>query len=319
MRCADAISGAGRAARQVTQAVGWDELLFESMVEIADETAPATLPRYVLEVGMVELSRVEPWSRSTRLIGPSPMEGRMEPGGGVRQRVAGGSGPARCSLSPRTDSPDSVRPVTHGAEPKSAGNGSPVRLRRSRKEPEHHVVPPQLGRTGVPLVSTGAGLRPCPEHPTPRPLRHGIAIARPGLGRKATGHRHRQLSPSIRCATSWHSCVWAVQIMRSRSGRRDGGRQRHSAAHRGLNPWWRPSSARLGRTSAPAAGGARAPCAEGIGEAFGDDVSLQQPEWSKRWLKIDAPGAARLGALMQQAQPMQEVDLSAAGARRRRS
>ena len=72
---------------------GLPELLFDRFAKIAEEVSKSPLPRYVLEVGLVELTRVEPLEPLSGLLPSwSELEARLEKGGGRR---AAGAAPVR--------------------------------------------------------------------------------------------------------------------------------------------------------------------------------------------------------------------------------
>ncbi len=103
--------------RQTRQAGGAAELLFDRMVRVAEETSRAALPRYVLEVGMVELCRVEPLQPFSELVGRlESLEGRLGPGGG-NTRGEGGGGPSRSMVQPPPEPPSLSAPISAGPPP----------------------------------------------------------------------------------------------------------------------------------------------------------------------------------------------------------
>jgi DNA polymerase-3 subunit gamma/tau len=67
---------------------GLTELLFDRFAKTADEVSRSPLPRYVLEIGLVELTRVEPLEPiSTLLTKLTELEARLESGGGGGQPI----------------------------------------------------------------------------------------------------------------------------------------------------------------------------------------------------------------------------------------
>jgi hypothetical protein len=68
---------------------GLCELLFDRFAKIAEEVSKSPVPRYVLEVGLVELTRVEPLEPLGGLLAKlEALEGRLEKGGGRAQASA---------------------------------------------------------------------------------------------------------------------------------------------------------------------------------------------------------------------------------------
>ncbi len=85
---------------------GLCELLFDRFAKIAEEVAKSPVPRYVLEVGLVELTRVEPLEPLGGLLAKlESLEGRLEKGGGRAQA-------------------SSVHPAQDGPSPSAQGRGS---------------------------------------------------------------------------------------------------------------------------------------------------------------------------------------------------
>lgn len=82
---------------QAQGAQGAAELLFDRMVRVAEETSRSPLPRYLLEVGLVELCRIGPMRPLDELVGRlEALEGRVSSGSGGRGQGAGpGPGPGQ--------------------------------------------------------------------------------------------------------------------------------------------------------------------------------------------------------------------------------
>jgi DNA polymerase-3 subunit gamma/tau len=79
-----------KAARSVP--AGVPELLFERFAKVAEEVSKSAVPRYVLEVGLIALTRVEPLEPIGALLAKlESLESRVEKGGGSSN--GGGGGP----------------------------------------------------------------------------------------------------------------------------------------------------------------------------------------------------------------------------------
>jgi DNA polymerase-3 subunit gamma/tau len=100
-----------KAAQSV--AAGVPELLFERFAKVAEEVSKSAVPRYVLEVGLIALTRVEPLEPIGSLLNKlEALESRVEKGGGGN----GGGGGARPVAAP----------VPHAAAAASAGVAAPA-------------------------------------------------------------------------------------------------------------------------------------------------------------------------------------------------
>jgi len=78
---------------------GVPELLFERFAKVAEETAKSAVPRYVLEVGLIALTRVEPLEPiGTLLAKLEALESRVEKGGGGGN--GGGARPVAAAAAP---------------------------------------------------------------------------------------------------------------------------------------------------------------------------------------------------------------------------
>jgi DNA polymerase-3 subunit gamma/tau len=128
--------------RQAQQVAGRVELLFDRMVRVADETSRASLSRYVLEVGLVELCAVEPLQpigelvdrleqledrlagRPSRGGGGPPSGGGLPSGGGPREAAAAArsawQAPPRAPMPERKSAPPSSQPAAPPTAPSAA-------------------------------------------------------------------------------------------------------------------------------------------------------------------------------------------------------
>jgi DNA polymerase-3 subunit gamma/tau len=85
-----------KAAQSV--AAGVPELLFERFAKVAEETSKSAVPRYVLEVGLIALTRVEPLEPIGALLSKlEALESRVEKGGGGNS--GGGARPAAAPIA----------------------------------------------------------------------------------------------------------------------------------------------------------------------------------------------------------------------------
>jgi DNA polymerase-3 subunit gamma/tau len=81
-----------KSARSVP--AGVPELLFERFAKVAEETSKSAVPRYVLEVGLIALTRVEPLEPIGTLLSKlEALESRVEKGGGPSNGGGGGARP----------------------------------------------------------------------------------------------------------------------------------------------------------------------------------------------------------------------------------
>jgi DNA polymerase III subunit gamma/tau len=99
---------------------GLAELLFDRFIKVAEDVSKSPVPRYVLEVGLVELTRVEPLEPISGLIAKlESLESRLEKGGG-----------RSTSASPNPNPHDDRRPVNVNASPnderRPAATSAPV-------------------------------------------------------------------------------------------------------------------------------------------------------------------------------------------------
>ncbi|HEY1585791.1 MAG TPA: DNA polymerase III subunit gamma/tau [Polyangia bacterium] len=111
-----------KAAQSV--AAGVPELLFERFAKVAEEVSKSAVPRYVLEVGLIALTRVEPLEPIGSLLNKlEALESRVEKGGGGN----GGGGGARPVAAP----------VTHAG----ASASSPVAAPAPAPTPQKRAAP----------------------------------------------------------------------------------------------------------------------------------------------------------------------------------
>jgi len=109
---------------QSDRAKGRAEQLFNRMMRVADETSRAALPRYVLEVGVVELCAIEPMQPIGELVDRLELlEDRL--GGGGRPRQAGpAAGASVGGEEPRPFVASTGRPPAPRQEPSRASVGA---------------------------------------------------------------------------------------------------------------------------------------------------------------------------------------------------
>ena len=129
---------------QAEHSRGRAEQLFHRMMRVADETSRAALPRYVLEVGVVELCSIEPMQPIGELVD------RLEH---LEERLSGAS-PAR---------PRSAAPPAGGEEPRpfAASTARPA----PRPEPSRAPVGAAIAApapVSVPVVAVPAPMAPAP-------------------------------------------------------------------------------------------------------------------------------------------------------------
>jgi DNA polymerase-3 subunit gamma/tau len=86
-------------------APGVPELLFERFAQVAEEVAKSPVPRYVIEVGLVALTRVEPLEPLGSLLQKlEQLEARLEKGGASVPAGPSGGGGVRPVVAPPVDS-----------------------------------------------------------------------------------------------------------------------------------------------------------------------------------------------------------------------
>jgi DNA polymerase III subunit gamma/tau len=102
---------------------GVPELLFERFAKVAEEVSKSAVPRYVLEVGLIALTRVEPLEPIGALLNKlEALESRVEKGGGGN----GGGGGARPVAAP----------VTHAGASASSPVAAPAPTPQKRAAPQ---------------------------------------------------------------------------------------------------------------------------------------------------------------------------------------
>jgi hypothetical protein len=104
---------------------GVPELLFERFAKVAEETAKSAVPRYVLEVGLIALTRVEPLEPIGTLLSKlEALESRVEKGGG------GNGGGAR-PVAAQASAPAAVAaPAVAAPAPSAPAPAAPVPQKR---------------------------------------------------------------------------------------------------------------------------------------------------------------------------------------------
>lgn len=108
---------------QAERARGRAELLFHRMLRVADETSRASLPRYVLEVGVVELCGIEPMQPVGELVDRlESLEERLSGAAPARPRPAPSGGPG----APSGEDPRPFAASTGLSTPRSAAPSAPV-------------------------------------------------------------------------------------------------------------------------------------------------------------------------------------------------
>ena len=155
---------------QSERARGRAELLFHRMLRVADETSRAALPRYVLEVGVVELCSIEP----------------MQPIGELVDRLE--------SLEERLTGSSTARPRP-AASPSGGEEPRPFAASTARPAPR-----PEPSRAPV-----GAAPAPAPVMSAPAPVSVPVvaasvpmAVGRPRVVFKADVQRFKQASSDNR-------------------------------------------------------------------------------------------------------------------------
>jgi DNA polymerase-3 subunit gamma/tau len=112
---------------QSERARGRAELLFHRMLRVADETSRAALPRYVLEVGVVELCAVEAMQPIGELVDRLELLEERLPGSSARPRPAGGEEPRPFVASTARPAPrPAPSPAPIGAAPAAAPAPAPA-------------------------------------------------------------------------------------------------------------------------------------------------------------------------------------------------
>ena len=117
------------------------ELLFDRFAHVAENAAESPLPRYVIEVGLCELCRVEPLEPVSQLID------RMEQ---MESRLGGGAVSA-----PRPSRADDVRP---SPSPRPAPSTSPSASASPPPRPHPNAPPPTAPKTTGPKPTSWPAL-----------------------------------------------------------------------------------------------------------------------------------------------------------------
>src|SRR6185312_13321928 len=116
---------------------GVPELLFERFAKVAEETSKSAVPRYVLEVGLIALTRVEPLEPiGTLLAKLEALESRVEKGGGPSN---GGGGGARATSATATPVAQSAPAMQASAATESPAPAVPASA--PAPEPSKRVAP----------------------------------------------------------------------------------------------------------------------------------------------------------------------------------
>ena len=104
---------------------GVPELLFERFAKVAEETSKSAVPRYVLEVGLIALTRVEPLEPISALLSKlEALESRVEKGGGAN----GGGGSRPVAAAPVAHAPAAAPPPVAAPPQKRAAPQTFVEL-----------------------------------------------------------------------------------------------------------------------------------------------------------------------------------------------
>jgi len=124
-----------KAARSVP--AGVPELLFERFAKVAEETSKSAVPRYVLEVGLIALTRVEPLEPiGTLLAKLEALESRVEKGGGPSNGGGGGARATSASVTPVAQSAPAMQASAATESPAPA-----VPASAPAPEPSKRVAP----------------------------------------------------------------------------------------------------------------------------------------------------------------------------------
>jgi len=141
--------------KQAQQVTGRAELLFDRMVRLADETSRASLPRYVLEVGLVELCTVEPLQPIGELVERlEQIEDRLA--GRPQSRGGGGSPPSSGEAErapPRPRMPLPERKQTSALPPESLPPSPPLPSPPLPSPPPREAPPRRAPPAAAPVES----------------------------------------------------------------------------------------------------------------------------------------------------------------------
>lgn len=156
--------------RQAELVSGRAELLFDRMVRVAEETSRAALPRYVLEVGLVELCAVEPLQPIGELVERlEQLEDRLagRPGRGGSGGPPGGGGEGErlpAGPPPRPRAPLPGRSVAASASPMPAPLPAPAPMAAPALPPAPPAASP-AAQSAPPAVRPTAAAPPPPAAP----------------------------------------------------------------------------------------------------------------------------------------------------------
>lgn len=165
---------------QAEQARGRVELLFDRMVRIAEDTARATLARYVLEVGLVELCAIAPLQPIGELVDRlEDLEDRLAgkaPRGGGR---GGSSAPATGEPGPR-GTPGTGSPAGRSAASvQGAAAPEPSRAAGRPVEPPAAASPPAAAPRPTPAASSPVAAVAAPAVRSAAPVAEHVVPAVP--------------------------------------------------------------------------------------------------------------------------------------------
>ncbi len=164
---------------QSERAKGRAEQLFNRMMRVADETSRAALPRYVLEVGVVELCAIEPMQPIGELLDRLELlEDRL---GGARPRAGGsasgvpGGGddprPFVASTGRAAPRPEPSR-ASIGAAPAAAALARSVPVDAPVERVAEHIAP-----VAVPHVAPSVAVAPMAAPVAVAPMAAPVAVA----------------------------------------------------------------------------------------------------------------------------------------------
>jgi hypothetical protein len=104
-------------------------LLFERFAKVAEETSKSAVPRYVLEVGLIALTRVEPLEPIGTLLSKlEALESRVEKGGGPANGGGGARPTTNTASAPLAQASAAPAPVAPSAPQKRAAPQSFTKL-----------------------------------------------------------------------------------------------------------------------------------------------------------------------------------------------
>ncbi|HEX2573026.1 MAG TPA: DNA polymerase III subunit gamma/tau [Polyangia bacterium] len=177
---------------QATQA-GLLEMLFDRLAKIAQEMTESMLPRYVFEVGLVELCRVEPLEPVAQLVDRlERLETRLMAGGAPEPGRPSGAFPGPSSS--RAEQPRASRPAMESRPP--AEPRPPVAEPRSPMA-EPRSAPAEPRAAASPMTATA-----------PPPMAEPRAAAEP-KGPRAAPVADKPAAPAVR-PKDWPSLAEAI-------------------------------------------------------------------------------------------------------------